>query len=103
MALPDSAKQLIRAGALGHLVTTNPDGSPQVTYVWVAVDGDDPGKVHARELVEQLGSFALVAGGVRLVSFVSVRPPSPRPATYARGRLWDRSAQAGRCRAAGRS
>lgn len=32
--------ELIRSGALGHLVTTNPDGSPQVTCVWVAVDGD---------------------------------------------------------------
>jgi PPOX class probable F420-dependent enzyme len=39
--LPESAKELIRSGALGHLVTTNPDGTPQVTCVWVAVDGDD--------------------------------------------------------------
>ena len=39
--LPDAAKEIIRSGALGHLVTTNPDGSPQVTCVWVAVDGDD--------------------------------------------------------------
>jgi PPOX class probable F420-dependent enzyme len=39
--LPDSLKDVIRSGALGHLVTTNPDGSPQVTCVWVAVDGDD--------------------------------------------------------------
>ena len=41
MTLPDSAKDLIRSGALGHLVTIGPDGSPQVTCVWVAVDGDD--------------------------------------------------------------
>ena len=41
MELPDSAKELIRSGALGHLVTTGGDGSPQVTCVWVAVDGDD--------------------------------------------------------------
>ena len=41
MTLPDSAKRLIESGALGHLVTTNPDGRPQVTCVWVAVDGDD--------------------------------------------------------------
>lgn len=41
MALPDSAKDLIRSGALGHLVTSNPDGSAQVTCVWVAVEGDD--------------------------------------------------------------
>jgi PPOX class probable F420-dependent enzyme len=41
MTLPDTARELIRAGALGHLVTINADGSPQVTCVWVAVEGDD--------------------------------------------------------------
>ena len=41
MSLPDSAKELIESGALGHLVTLNEDGSPQVTCVWVGVDGDE--------------------------------------------------------------
>jgi len=41
MTLPDSAKDLIRSGALGHLVTIAPGGAPQVAFVWVAVDGDD--------------------------------------------------------------
>jgi PPOX class probable F420-dependent enzyme len=41
MRLPESAKELIRSGALGHLVTIGRSGAPQVTCVWVAVDGDD--------------------------------------------------------------
>ena len=41
MTLPDSAKELIRTGALGHLVTIGPTGTPQVTCVWVAVEGDE--------------------------------------------------------------
>jgi PPOX class probable F420-dependent enzyme len=41
MPLPDSAKAIIRGGALGHLVTIGRDGRPQVTCVWVAVEGDD--------------------------------------------------------------
>jgi PPOX class probable F420-dependent enzyme len=41
MALPDSAKEVIRSGALGHLVTIGENGTPPVTCVWVAVDGDD--------------------------------------------------------------
>ena len=41
MGLPDSAKELIRGGALGHLVTLEASGRPQVTCVWVGVDGDD--------------------------------------------------------------
>jgi PPOX class probable F420-dependent enzyme len=39
--LHDGVKDLIGSGALGHLVTLNADGSPQVACVWVAVDGDD--------------------------------------------------------------
>jgi PPOX class probable F420-dependent enzyme len=39
--LHEGVKDLIRSGALGHLVTTNADGSPQVTCVWVGLDGDD--------------------------------------------------------------
>jgi PPOX class probable F420-dependent enzyme len=34
-------RSLIDAGPLAHVVTINPDGSPQVTVVWIAVDGDD--------------------------------------------------------------
>jgi PPOX class probable F420-dependent enzyme len=41
MALPDSAKEIIRGGALGHLVTLGADGGPQVTCVWVGIEGDD--------------------------------------------------------------
>jgi PPOX class probable F420-dependent enzyme len=41
MQLPEPAKELIRSGALGHLVTVGPAGGPQITCVWVAVDGDD--------------------------------------------------------------
>ena|SRR5438552_17371046 len=39
--LPESARALIDSGALGHLVTLNRDGSPQVAIVWVGMDGDE--------------------------------------------------------------
>jgi PPOX class probable F420-dependent enzyme len=39
--LPDSARALIESGALGHLVTVNRDGSPQVAIVWVGMEGDE--------------------------------------------------------------
>ena len=38
MELPPSARALVESGALGHLVTLNPDGSPQVTCVWVGIE-----------------------------------------------------------------
>ena len=40
-ALSESARELVESGALAHLVTLNADGSPQVTCVWVGLDGDD--------------------------------------------------------------
>jgi PPOX class probable F420-dependent enzyme len=39
--LPDSARSLIESGALGHLVTVNRDGSPQVAIVWVGIEADE--------------------------------------------------------------
>jgi PPOX class probable F420-dependent enzyme len=39
--LPDSARELIESGALAHLVTLNRDGSPQVSCVWVGLDGEE--------------------------------------------------------------
>ena len=39
--LPDSAIALIESGVHGHLVTINPDGSPQTSMVWVGVDDDE--------------------------------------------------------------
>jgi PPOX class probable F420-dependent enzyme len=41
VSLPDAAREVIEAGHLGHLVTLNADGSPQVSAVWVGVDGDE--------------------------------------------------------------
>lgn len=49
MQLPEAARQLIEAGAHAHLVTLNPDGSPQVTVVWVGLDGDDIVAAHLPE------------------------------------------------------
>ncbi|MDN5858391.1 MAG: PPOX class F420-dependent oxidoreductase [Pseudonocardia sp.] len=39
--LPDSARALISSGALAHCVTLNADGSPQVSGVWIGLDGDE--------------------------------------------------------------
>jgi PPOX class probable F420-dependent enzyme len=49
MKLPDSARELIESGAHAHLVTLNPDGSPQVTVVWVGLDGEDIVAAHLPE------------------------------------------------------
>jgi PPOX class probable F420-dependent enzyme len=38
--LPPGVKRLFQDANYGHLATLMPDGSPQVTVVWVELDGD---------------------------------------------------------------
>jgi PPOX class probable F420-dependent enzyme len=39
--LTPSARALIESDRPAHLVTLNPDGTPQVTMAWVGLDGDE--------------------------------------------------------------
>ena len=48
-SLPDSARAVLDSPALAHLVTLNPDGSPQVTVVWAGLDGDEIVAAHLPE------------------------------------------------------
>ncbi|WNI15598.1 PPOX class F420-dependent oxidoreductase [Actinacidiphila sp. ITFR-21] len=41
VAIPESAHALLSSDALAHVVTLNPDGSPQATCVWVGLDEGD--------------------------------------------------------------
>jgi len=38
--LDDDARRVLESDRLAHLVTVNADGSPQVSIVWVGVQGD---------------------------------------------------------------
>jgi PPOX class probable F420-dependent enzyme len=39
--IPDEVRELIESGCPAHMVTLNPDGSPQVTLVWIGLEGDE--------------------------------------------------------------
>ncbi len=41
MKIPNEIKDLIKSGCLAHLVTLNQDGSPQVTLVWIGMEGEE--------------------------------------------------------------
>ena len=47
--LPESARAVLESDGLAHLVTLNPDGSAQVSIVWVGLEGDDVVSAHLRE------------------------------------------------------
>jgi PPOX class probable F420-dependent enzyme len=39
--LPGELRDLIESGPMAHLSTINADGSPQVSVIWIGLDGDD--------------------------------------------------------------
>lgn len=39
--LGEEARRALLAGRLAHLVTLNPDGSAQVSVVWIGLEGDE--------------------------------------------------------------
>ena len=41
VALPPSARAVLDGPNLAHVVTIDPDGSPQVSCVWVRAEGDE--------------------------------------------------------------
>ena len=41
VAIPASARVILEGPNLAHVVTLNPDGAPQVSCVWVGVEGDE--------------------------------------------------------------
>jgi hypothetical protein len=40
MKIPQAVREVIDKGPLAHLTTLNPNGSPQVSVVWVGIDGE---------------------------------------------------------------
>jgi PPOX class probable F420-dependent enzyme len=86
MALPDGAKELIRSGALGHLVTLGRDGAPQVTCVWVAVDGDDLLTAHLNPHQRKLENVRRDPRVAISIEGTTMREPGLREYIVAHGR-----------------
>jgi PPOX class probable F420-dependent enzyme len=40
-AIPASAREILESDGIAHLVTVNRDGSPQVSCVWIGLEGDE--------------------------------------------------------------
>jgi PPOX class probable F420-dependent enzyme len=47
--IPEAVRTLVAEGHLAHLVTMNADGSPQVSIVWLGIDGDELVSAHLHE------------------------------------------------------
>jgi PPOX class probable F420-dependent enzyme len=86
VTLPESAKDLIRSGALGHLVTIGAEGAPQVTCVWVAVDGDDLLTGHLNPSQRKLENIRRDPRVALSFEGTEIHPPGLREYRVAQGR-----------------
>jgi PPOX class probable F420-dependent enzyme len=86
MRLPAGAKELIRAGALGHLVTVSRDGRPQVSCVWAAVEGDDLLTAHLNPHLQKLENVRRDPRVAISFEGTRVRPPGLREYVVVHGR-----------------
>ena len=110
VAIPDALRAVLLDKSYGHVVTRNPDGSPQVTMVWMDVEGNQAlyntadGRVKVAKLdfypninisatagLQSLGLSKLFEGGSSTANF---GPAISLP-------LFDGGRLAGRYRAAG--
>ena len=71
--LPKELRDLIESGPLVHLSTISPDGSPQVSVIWIGLEGDDIVSAH-------MGKYAKLRNIERdprvVLSFDGPRDPS---------------------------
>jgi PPOX class probable F420-dependent enzyme len=86
VSLPASARELLTSDALAHLVTLNPDRSPQVTCIWVGLDGDDIVSAHLRRDQQKLRNVERDPRVTLSVEGTEIRPPGLKHYLVVHGR-----------------
>ena len=84
--LPPSARSLLESDALGHLVTLSPDGSPQVTCVWVGFEGDEIVSAHLKAEQQKLKNVAREPRVALSLEGTEISPPGLKQYLVIHGR-----------------
>jgi PPOX class probable F420-dependent enzyme len=84
--IPAEARTLIESGNLAHLVTLNPDGSPQVTCVWVGLDGDEIVSAHLSGAQQKLRNVRRDPRVSLSIEGTEVQPPGLKQYLVVHGR-----------------
>ena len=75
LRLPDEARKLVESSALGHLVTLSPNGSPQVSCIWVGLDDDEIVSGHLRSDQRKLQNIARDPRVALSIEGSEIQPP----------------------------
>src|SRR3954453_6260696 len=79
--LDPELRQLVESGPLAHLSTINADGSPQVSVIWLGIDGEDLVTSHMRR--EQVKLRNIERDPRVALSFEAPREPGALLVPYA--------------------
>src|SRR5512133_1935918 len=86
MTLPESARALIESASLAHLVTLNPDGSPQVTCIWVGLEQDEIISGHLNTDQAKLRNIARDPRVALSIEGTEIQPPGLKQYLVVHGR-----------------
>jgi PPOX class probable F420-dependent enzyme len=84
--LPESARGIVESGELAHLVTLNPDGSPQVSCIWVGLDGEEIVSAHLRPQQRKLRNVARNPRVALSIEGREIQPPGLKQYLVVHGR-----------------
>jgi PPOX class probable F420-dependent enzyme len=86
MELSPEARELIESDALAHLVTLNADGSPQVTCVWVGLEGGEIVSGHLSDRQQKLRNVRRNPRVALSIEGTEVQPPGLKQYLVVHGR-----------------
>jgi len=83
--LPPAARELLESDALAHLVTLGADGAPQVSCVWVGLEGDEIVSGHLSDKQQKLRNVRRDPRVSLSIEGTEIQPPGLKQYLVAHG------------------
>jgi PPOX class probable F420-dependent enzyme len=84
--IPAAARVVLESDAPAHLVTLNPDGTPQISCVWIGVDGDEIVSAHLSGAQKKLRNVRFDPRVALSVEGTELQPPGLKQYVVVHGR-----------------
>jgi PPOX class probable F420-dependent enzyme len=84
--IPAAARVVLESEAPAHLVTLNPDGTPQISCVWIGVDGDEIVSAHLSGAQKKLRNVRRDPRVALSIEGTELQPPGLKQYVVVHGR-----------------
>jgi PPOX class probable F420-dependent enzyme len=84
--IPAAARVVLESDAPAHLVTLNPDSTPQISCVWIGVDGDEIVSAHLSGAQKKLRNVRRDPRVALSVEGTELQPPGLKQYVVVHGR-----------------